>query len=253
MRIWSVALFILLSAGATTAAPAAEPEVRTWTIDGTVRRALVYAPAKASRGKVPIVFGFHGGGDNAEHFSITGFQDAWPEAVVIYMQALERNPGRGDTGYQNADASAPNRDLKFFDTALADLRQSFRVDDSRIFAVGFSNGARFVYLLWATRSKTFAAFAAVSGTLATTVVLKDPKPLIYFGGRLEPSLRQQMESVEIAKKLNYATGSGEKCGTDCTLYRSPRSAPVITVVHDGGHLYPSFATDAIVSFFRSRP
>ncbi|MBI4472146.1 MAG: hypothetical protein HY646_05725 [Acidobacteria bacterium] len=231
----------------------AQPEARTWTIDGTVRRALVYAPSKVTRGKAPLVFGFHGGGDNVEHFSIAGFQDAWPEAVVVYMQALERTPGRGDTGFQNADVSADNRDLKFFDTVLADLRQKFRVDDSRIFAAGFSNGARFVYLLWATRSKTFAAFAPVSSTPAATVQLKDPKPVIQISGREEPNIRLQMESIEVAKNLNFATGLGERCGADCTLYRSPRGAPVITIVHAGGHFYPSFATDAIVSFFRSRP
>jgi len=253
MRIGNIALFILLSAGNTAAQTTrGEPETRTWTIDGTVRRALVYAPSKDTRGKVPVVFGFHGGGDNIEHFSIAGFQDAWPEAAVVYMQALERNPGRGDTGFQNTDVSASNRDLRFFDTALADLRQKFRVDDARIFAAGFSNGARFVYLLWATRSKTFAAFAPVSSTLAT-IELKEPKPLIQIGGRAETNVRQQMESVEVAKKLNFAMGSGERCGPDCTLYRSPRGAPVITIVHDGGHVYPSFATDAIVSFFRSRP
>jgi polyhydroxybutyrate depolymerase len=213
----------------------------------------VYAPSKAARGSAPVVFAFHGGGDNIEHFSIAGFQDAWPEALVVYMQALERNPGRGNTGFQNADANTGNRDLKFFDTVLAELREKYRVDDGRIFAAGFSNGARFTYLLWAARSKTFAAFAAVSGTLATTVELKEPKALIQIGGSQEPSLRQQLESVEVAKKLNFATGRGERCGNNCTLYRSPRGAPVITVEHDGGHFYPSFATDAIVSFFRSRP
>src|SRR5262245_17094796 len=163
MKIFGVLLFVVISLGA--AAPvcaAAKPETMTWTVDGIERRALVYAPSKATRGKAPIVFGFHGSGDNVGHFSITGFQEAWPEAVIVYMQALERNPGRGDTGYQNADPSPANRDLKFFDTALADLRQKFRIDGERIFAVGFSNGARFVYLLWATRAHTFAGFAGVA-------------------------------------------------------------------------------------------
>jgi len=243
VTIWTVALFSLFNA-------VAEPETRTWTIDGTVRQAIVHAPSKATRGKLPVIFAFHGSGYNAEHFSITGFHDAWPEALVVYMQALERNPGRGDTGFQNADVSTNNRDLKFVDTVLADLRRQFRVDDARIFAVGFSNGGRFVYLLWAARGKTFAAFAPVAGTLATTIKLKDPKPLIAVTGR-QDQFRQHLESVEVAKTLNFATGPGEPCGTNCTVFRSPRSAPVITVIHDGGHFYPSFATDAIVSFLRS--
>src|SRR5262245_9455903 len=140
--------------GLLTAAPArADGQNMTWNIDGTVRRALVYAPSKDTRGKAPVVFAFRGGGDNNDHFSIAGFQDAWPEALIVYMQALERTPGRGDTSFQNTDTSAANRDLKFFDSVLADLRQKFRVDDRRIFAAGFSNGARFVYMLWASRSR----------------------------------------------------------------------------------------------------
>jgi len=248
--------FLLLNAAFAAAAPArADGQNMTWNIDGTVRRALVYAPSKDTRGKAPVVFAFHGGGDNIDHFSIAGFQDAWPEALIVYMQALERTPGRGDTGFQNTDTSAGNRDLKFFDSVLADLRQKFRVDDRRIFAAGFSNGARFVYMLWATRSRIFAAFAPVAGSLGQAISLKEPKPFIQIGGREDRNVdfKLQMQSLETTRNLNYATGPGEPCGTNCTLYRSSRGAPVITVIHDGGHFYPSFATDAIVSFFRSRP
>src|SRR5262245_25533583 len=250
-----VLLLFLCSGFLAVQAIAAEPETLKWTIDGVERKALVYAPTKNVGGKAPLIFGFHGGGDNMQHFSITGFQDAWPEAVVVYMQALERNPGRGDTGYQNTDANPNNRDLKFFDTVLVDMKKKFRVDNSRIFAVGFSNGARFVYLLWAARSKTFAAFAPVAGTISASAPLKEPKPVIAVGGREDRNVdfRQQMESVEKAKTVNFATGPGEPCGPVCTLYRSPRGAPVITVIHPAGHVYPDFATDAIVSFFRSRP
>jgi len=226
----------------------------TWNINGTPRHALVYAPSKVSRGKVPLVFAFHGWGDNVEHFSIAGFQDAWPEAVIVYMQGLERNSGQGGA-FQTTDTGASNPDLMFFDTTLADLRQKFRVDDARIYAAGFSNGARFVFLLWATRSQTFAFFAIVAGTLAGQVSLKDPKSLVHIAGREDHNVefRLQMESVEKVRTLNGATGTGESCGRDCTLYRSAKGAPVITVVHNGGHLYPSNATDIIVTFFRAHP
>ena len=152
------------------------------------------------------------------------------------------------------DGSNANRDLKFVDAVLADMRQKFRIDDSKIFATGFSNGARFVYLLWATRSKKFAAFAAVAGTVYGTNRPKDPKPIILVGGREDRQVefRLQMESLEIARGVDGATEPAEACGTGCSLYRSSIGAPVISVVHPAGHVYPSFATDAIVSFFRSR-
>jgi polyhydroxybutyrate depolymerase len=128
---------------------------------------------------VPLVFAFHGSGDTAEHFSIAGFQDAWPQAVIVYMQGLQRNSGPGGA-FQVTDTSAANLDLKFFDTALAELQQKFRVDTARIYAAGFSNGARFVYLLWATRSQIFASFAIAAGTVPAQVSLKDPKSIIHI-------------------------------------------------------------------------
>jgi polyhydroxybutyrate depolymerase len=226
----------------------------TWTIDGAERHAIVYSPAKSTKGKVPVVFAFHGGGDTAEHFTITGFQDAWKEALIVYMQGLPRDSGPGGA-FQNTDVSPANPDLKFFDAALAELRQTYRIDDQRIYAAGFSNGARFVYLLWATRSQTFAGFAAVAGSLAPQVVPKDPKSLILIGGRQDRTVgfESQLEALEKVRVVNGATADGEPCGKNCTLYRSSRRAPVITYLHDGGHLYPSEATDIIVSFFRAHP
>src|SRR5262245_18210303 len=63
----------------------------TWMVDGTSREAVVYAPTKPSAtDKVPLVFSFHGYGDTAENFQHTGLHRAWPEAVVVYVQALPR-------------------------------------------------------------------------------------------------------------------------------------------------------------------
>ena len=65
-------LLLLLSLlGSTIGGAAVTPSTMTWRIDGAERQAIVYAPAKATKSKVPVVFAFHGGGDTAEHFTIT--------------------------------------------------------------------------------------------------------------------------------------------------------------------------------------
>ena len=50
---------------------AQDPTPRTWDVDGVKREALVYAPAKKSEGKVPLVFDFHGHGGTAKHAART--------------------------------------------------------------------------------------------------------------------------------------------------------------------------------------
>jgi polyhydroxybutyrate depolymerase len=236
----------------TAAAASAQPQTVKWTIDGVERRALVVSPTKPSRARAPLVFAFHGAGDTAENFASVDLHHAWPQAVVVYMNGLGRAPGQGGT-FQTADASASNRDLKFFDVALADLRQRFQIDDARIYATGFSNGAKFVYLLWVARPKVLAAVAPVAGMLAPSLTLSEPKPMIHIGGRADHQneFRLQVESIELARRVNGATGAGKGCGPSCTEYASSKHAPVVTVLHDGGHVYPSNATESIGRFFQA--
>ena len=244
----SVALLLLVPAGAAVA----QPQFAKWTIDGVERRAVLVPPAKPSGTAVPIVFAFHGAGDTAENFASTDFHHAWPQAMVVYMGGLSRGPGLGCT-FQTNDAGADNRDLKFFDVALEDLRRRFPIDDARIYATGFSNGAKFVYLLWAARAKTLAAVAPVAGMLAPSLMLAEPKPVIHIGGREDHQneFQLQLASIAMARRVNGATGDGKVCGPACLEYASSKRAPVMTVLHDGGHVYPSNATELIVRFFQA--
>lgn len=213
----------------------AAPQRLTIRIDGVDRQALVFAPAKTAAA-APTLFVFHGAGDTADNFSRVGFQDAWPEAIVVYMDGLSRGPGQGGA-FQARDASNGNRDLKFFDAMLVELHMRFSVDDTRVYATGFSNGARMVYLLWATRSNLFAAFAPVAGMLSTEASFPEPKPVFHVGGREDHTnaFTEQMRSVEMAREANRVTHT-----------------PVETYIHDGGHIWPSDATTRIVAFLRTK-
>ena len=247
-RISISALVLFLVARAALA----QPHFATWTIDGVERRAIVIPPTKPSDAKAPLVFAFHGAGDTAENFAAIDLHHAWPQAMIVYMSGLSRGPNQGGA-FQTSDAGAENRDLKCFDVALADLRRRFRIDDSRIYATGFSNGAKFVYLLWAARAKVLAAVAPVAGMLAPSLTLVEPKPMIHIGGREDHQneFQLQVASIELARRTNGATGVGKACGPACLEYTSFKHAPVVTVLHDGGHVYPSNATELIVRFFQA--
>ncbi|HZF10474.1 MAG TPA: esterase [Thermoanaerobaculia bacterium] len=249
--VWLVAFCILLGSAVAQAA------VMTWTVGGVERKALVFAPPGHGGGKVPLVFAFHGHGGNMRGAARgMAFQKAWPGAIVVYMQGLPTpskiDPQGRRPGWQHELGENGDRDLKFFDAVLATLRQKYPVDDRRIYATGFSNGAFFTYFLWAERGKTFAAFGPCAGLIWPTLQLTEPKPALHVGGQADPLVKfaDQEKTIETVRQLDGATAAGTSCGTGCTLYPSPKDTPVETFIHPGGHVFPPAATDLIVKFFK---
>jgi hypothetical protein len=60
-----------------------------------------------------------------------------------------------------------------------------------------------------------------------------------------------MESMAAAREVDGSKGSGRSCGEGCTAYGSSRGAPVITYIDPAGqHVYPHFASETIVDFFK---
>ena len=236
---------------------AAESKVMTWKVDGVERQAIVYPPSdKAAGGKAPLVLAFHGHGDDAGNFQGVGIHKRWAQAIVVYVEGLP-SPRDGAAGWQVEKGQDGDRDLKMVDQLLAGLREQYRVDDTRVFSTGFSNGANFTYLLWAERPKVFAAFAPVAARIRPSMHFTVPKPVFHTGGTADRQIyfADQKEAIEAARQANGATGKGESCGPLCTLYISGLSgskpgAPVMTLIHNGGHVYPVETSQMIVDFFR---
>ena len=110
-----------------------------------------------------------------------------------------------------------DRDLRLVDAALASLSDKFRVDETRIYSTGFSNGANFTYLLWAERPRVFAAFAPVAGRLRPSVQPALPKPLFHVAGKRDGTIRfsDQLDAIETARRVDSVTGKGASCGNGC--------------------------------------
>jgi len=236
-------------------APAASSgEVLTWTIDGDIRRAIIHAPAASPPGvRRPLVFSFHGRGDDMQNFQYTDLHVAWPDAIVVYFQGLDsRSPG-GLAGWQVERGENNDRDLKLVDRALASLRTSYAIDDDRVYATGFSNGAMFTYLLWAERPGVFAAYAPNAGRLRPSVRPTLPRPLFHIAGQLDQQVTfsDQKAAINVAVGVNGVGDKTTPCGEGCTLYGSDTPVPVMTWIHRGGHEYPQGTSERIASFFRS--
>jgi polyhydroxybutyrate depolymerase len=246
---------LTLIAAATTlsvqALSAQRAEMTTWKVDGDTRRAVVYAPSNPAGGGAPLVFSFHGHGDDMQNFQHTDLHLAWPEAIVVYFEGL---PSRRDglSGWQVEKGQDDDRDLRLVDASLASLREKFKVDDARIYSTGFSNGANFTYLLWAERPKVFAAFAPVAARLRPSVQPAQPKPLLHIAGRQDRQIpfADQQAAIDTARRVDGVTGKGASCGSGCTIYRASSGPPVMTWIHSGGHEYPPSTSERIAKFFR---
>ena len=251
---------LMPSARALAVVPIPRPIPMKWTIGGVERRALVYPPAIGRGRPAPAVFAFHGHGGNLRQAAREmQIQDSWPEAVVVYLQGLPTptavDPKGRFPGWQRVRGEEGDRDLTFFDEALADVRTRWRIDPDRIYAVGFSNGAIFTYLLWAERAPVFAAFAACAGKIWPPTAPSVPKPLVAIGGerdRVLP-LAEQRESIRAACRIDGCLPKPRRCGPMCLAHRSSRGAPVETWIHPGGHVFPPWAGAAVVRFFRDHP
>jgi len=258
MRSLICSLVAILSVAATDAA---EPTSTKWTVDGVEREALVFLPSTSSSAKAPVIFAFHGHGGNM-HFAARGmaFQNLWPEAIVVYPQGLP-TPGiimdreGKQPGWQREAGQEHDRDLKFVDAILASLREKYSVDETRIYATGFSNGGLFTYLLLSQRPNVFAAFAPGGAVLLSNVPLTDARPVFHYGGKSDQLARfeKQQATIDQVRKFNGCSEPGENCGPNCTLYRSTQAAPVETFIHPAGHLYPPAVTPLIVKFFQEHP
>jgi polyhydroxybutyrate depolymerase len=233
---------------------------RAWTVDGVRREALLHVPAGASAQAAPVVFVFHGhGGSMRQASNNYPVHRLWPEAIVVYPQGLPTagrltDPAGRENGWQAAPGADGDRDLKFFDAVLHSLRTDYRVDETRIYAMGHSNGGAFTYLLWATRRDVFAAFGPSSAVAPRSYGRLRPAPVIHIAGEHDELVNFAWQRLMIDELLRInECGPGRPAGQNLTLYESKIGAPVMTYVHPGTHQFPREATALIVDFFKVHP
>jgi len=239
-------------------------QIINWTVGSDHREALVFAPSIEGPGaKHPVIFAFHGHGGKIKNTADQmDFQHIWPEAVVVYPQGLDapgavHDPHGKAPGWQLRPGDEDDRDLKLFDRMLETIRQKSAVDNRRIYAAGFSNGAIFCYVLWSQRASTLAAIGGVAGRLWPGTQLSSPLPDIHIAGIIDSSIlfAWQIETIGQAQKTNNLDPwkQGQEGGDCCGMFGSSSPAPVKALFHNGGHVYPPFASAEMVTFFKNHP
>jgi polyhydroxybutyrate depolymerase len=232
------------------------PEVKTIQVDGVQREALISAPSSAK--PAPLVFAFHGYGGNmrnaARNFNL---HEHWPEAVVVYLQGLPslnpRDPSNQRPGWDVMRPPADNRDVKFVDALLADLKKSHKIDEKQVFAMGHSNGGRFSYLLWGERGDSFRAFSMCGSNSVGFDNLLKPKSAFLIAGLNDSTVpfANQQKTASFLTELLKVDPTPARTSGEYKLYKGAGNLQLATYFHPGGHEYPADAGKMVVDFFRS--
>ena len=237
---------------------------KTWTVDGVKRTALVRVPAGVS-GPLAVVFGWHGHGGRSTHSAGRwGYAEIDTASILVFPQGLPTVSPLVDKegrmpGWQTSVTSEGGRDIKLFDTILADLKKQHAVDDRRIYSMGHSNGAAFSYLLWQARPEVLAAIGSVAGSLRGDGKPTTSLPVIHVAGEKDPLVKFTWQQATFAavKRFNGCSEEGKPWAKEgvleATIYASSKGAPLVTAIHGGGHEYAKGSTELIVRFFKENP
>jgi polyhydroxybutyrate depolymerase len=231
------------------------------SVDGIQREIFLYVPAIPVQEKLPVVFVFHGYGQEVtEAINKFKLDQYWPEAIIVYPQGLntaiqKMDIGGINTGWQTYIGDQKDRDIRLFDEIKVYLSSNYSIDDKRIYVTGFSNGAAFTYVVAAARGNMIAAIAPIAGTLGSN---KDRKifkeiPVFHVAGKQDEIVKfnSQKEMIEFIKRTNKCNDNGTIINKNVTKYKSTINMPLWTFIYDGEHKIPKDAIPFIVEFFKS--
>jgi polyhydroxybutyrate depolymerase len=233
-------------------------QTRTKVIGGKTRDYLRFIPAGYQPGTpVAVVFGFHGsGGTAAKARSMFDLESkAGAKAIFIYPQGVPDPAFDGDNRW---DPTAGSDDYTFIDELLAETEASHCISRDKVFAVGFSNGARMTSMLGCHRGDRFRAIAPVApgGNKATLPLAASAcagEVAIWEGVGTEDV--DHLEGAALVRDY-YRTTNGcmaTKTPTTpagCEAFDGCRAElPSVYCTYPGGHAWPSIGTAAVWSFF----
>jgi polyhydroxybutyrate depolymerase len=247
-------------------------------IGGVTRTVIVHAPSGLDNSKEhALVLNLHGSGSTAlEQEGFTGmdatadtnrFIVAYPQALIPDGTGYDWNvPGVPLTGGRVVPANAPN-DIAFLTSLVGVLEHRYCINPLRVYATGFSGGARESSQLACDDSTLFAAVAPVSGLRRPTPCpTQRSVPILTFHGSADPidpfaGNGQEYWTYSVATAEKY-WASQDRCaskpknsthsGVKLTTYAGCSGGATVSLyeIYGEGHEWPGGPTlpSSITSF-----
>ena len=148
-----------------------EPGRYICSYDGVKHDFIIDFPVNAEH--APLIIMLHGYGESAESFRIkTGFEKdatALGYAVVYVTGAPSPEDATSASGWNSGIALSGNKDVDFLCGLVNYLCDTYNLDSSHVFAVGFSNGAFMTHRLAMEADDTFTGIVSVAGMMPESV------------------------------------------------------------------------------------
>ncbi|WP_198162681.1 alpha/beta hydrolase family esterase [Halobacillus mangrovi] len=201
-------------------------------------RSFYYSAPENIKQSLPVVFCFHGAGSSARHhMKITNFHKLSEEhqVITVFPEAIHFDPSDRMTKQwnegreKNAAYQHKVNDVGFVLELIDWLKQRYPVDESRIYATGFSNGSAFSLRLGLECQDVFAGVGGVSGPLvkdlAENFQWNKPMPMVFIMGtddKLVPYDGHYDSSYMIDQLLSAdetVEFFAKSCGADVTKHQ----------------------------------
>lgn len=238
---------------------------------------LYVPPSYSPEEPAPLVLSLHGRGSTGQRqMDGSGMNEVADREgfLVVYPNAIDRSWSN------HAELT-----VGFVDSILDDVRRSFAVDSTRIYATGASQGAVVTYLLGVERPHLFAAIAPNAGLRPSLAdgglhpvpvpnLPSRPMPLMhvhgtadatipFYGGSGFPSVDATLtewsdsnqceptpSSIELEGAESVTLFQYENCDEYTAASGETHAAEVaLYQVNGGGHTWPKEASSAVWDFF----
>lgn len=243
------------------------PDERSFTVNLSLRTrgGALYVPKSLPESGAALVIALHGMGSSGEAFRSRGF-DLYAERhgfIVVYPDGL-------DGGWSSSDDNA------FFGYIIDGIRKTYHTDERKVFMTGHSLGAIQCYESAVLLEGRISAIAPVSSPMcADTVQLTVPRgpqqqshearpvrlliihslddEIIPYDGKLIGNIYSIKHTLEFWRKVNACPDAWTDCpcgpGFDGRIWRGPEAECLMVTRFQGGHSWPSTATEMITKFF----
>lgn len=234
---------------------------------GVSREYNIYVPHNYKiKVAAPLILSFHGGlqtADDQEKLSQLSNPKFNPDGIAVYPQGI-------DECWQGVPGCEGTDDIQFTMDIINDIKTSYCVDTTRIYATGKSDGGGLLGILAcnSTSAGTIAAFAPVSGAFYAQNSSMDcdpqrsPVPIIEFHGSEDDTMPyyggdrrdDTLPSIPDWLSLWASRNGDDKSNKTSSLYKhkvkiSSWDHMVIGYLIDGlGHVWPSTVANADSSY-----